>query len=105
MIKVEIDFEGKNLTGLKVKGHANSGPYGKDLVCAAVTIMLTGAANALENEAENFDITLEEGNASFQPLGPISEHDQTVLETLIIQLKTLEVSPVTKGTLTIKERK
>ena len=105
MIKVEIDFQGKSIAGLKVKGHANSGPYGKDMVCAAVTIMLTGAANALENEAENFDVTLEEGLASFVPKGPISEHDKVVLETLILQLKTLEVSPATKGTLTIKERK
>ncbi len=105
MIKVEIDYNGKFLAGLKVKGHADSAPYGKDLVCAAVTIMLTGAANALEDDAENFDITLEEGNASFMPKGPISEHDNTVLETLILQLKTLEVSPATKGTLTINERK
>jgi len=105
MIKVEIEFKGKSIASLKVKGHANSGPYGKDLVCAATTIMLTGAANALENDAENFDVELEEGYASFVPKGPISEHDNTVLETLILQLKTLEVSPATKGTITIKERK
>lgn len=105
MIKVEIEYKGQKLQSLKVKGHANSGPYGKDMVCGAVTIMLTGAANALENDAENFDVTLEEGNAAFLPKSAISEHDQTVLETLILQLKTLEVSPATKGTLTIKERK
>ena len=105
MIKVEIEFKGKSIASLKVKGHANSGPYGTDMVCAATTIMLTGAANALENDAENFDVELEEGYASFVPKGPISEHDNTVLETLILQLKTLEVSPATKGTITIKERK
>ena len=105
MIKVEIAFKGKSIASLKVKGHANSAEYGKDMVCAATTIMLTGAANALENDAENFDIELEEGYASFTPKGPVSEHDNTVLETLILQLKTLEVSPATKGTLTIKERK
>lgn len=105
MVKVEIEFKDKAIASLKVKGHAGSGPYGKDMVCAAVTIMLTGAANALENDAENFDVTLEEGNASFIPKGPVSEHDNVVLETLILQLKTLEVSPATKGTLTIKERK
>ena len=105
MIKVEIDYQGKDLTSLKVKGHADSGTYGKDLVCAAVTAMLIGAANALEDEAAGFEVKLEEGNASFIPVSPISEHDSVVLETLIIQLKTLEVSPATKGTLTIKERK
>ena len=104
MIKVEIDYQGKSIQSLKVKGHANSGPFGKDMVCAATTIMLTGAANALEDDAENFDVELEEGYASFTPKGPISEHDKVVLETLILQLKTLEVSPATKGTLTIKER-
>ena len=105
MVKVEITYEDKRLTGLKVKGHANSGPYGNDIVCGAVTVMLIGAANALEDEAENFDIELEEGYASFVPKGPISEHDKVVLETLILQLKTVEVSPATKGSLIIKERK
>jgi len=105
MVKVEIDWNQGRIASLKVKGHANSGPYGKDMVCAAVTIMLTGAANALEDDAANFEVTLEEGNAAFIPQGPISDHDNVVLETLILQLKTLEVSPATKGTLTIKERK
>ena len=102
MIKVEIEYKGKSIASLKVKGHADSAPYGKDLVCAAATAMIIGTANAL---AENFDIELEEGYASFVPKGPVSEHDNVVLETLILQLKTLEVSPATKGTLKIIERK
>ena len=105
MVKVEIDYEGKEFRSLKIKGHAGSGPYGKDLVCAAVTAVSMGAANALENQAEGFDIEFEEGYASFIPNRPVSEHDKVVLETLILQLKTIEVSPATKGTLTIKERK
>ena len=107
MVKVEISYDkgGKFLNGLTVKGHANSGPYGNDIVCGAVTCMLVGACNALENDAENFDIELEEGNASILAKGPISEHDQVVLETLILQLKTIEVSPASKGSLIIKERK
>ena len=105
MVKVEIAYNDKALTSLKVKGHADSGPYGKDLVCAAVTAILVGAANALEDDASNFEVVLEEGNASFTPIHPISEHDAIVLETVILQLKTIEVSPSTKGTLTIKERK
>ncbi|MCR5348546.1 MAG: ribosomal-processing cysteine protease Prp [Bacilli bacterium] len=105
MVKVEITYEKNALTSLKVKGHADSGPYGKDLVCAAVTAILIGGANALEDDASGFEVTLEEGNASFVPTRPISEHDSIVLETVILQLKTIEVSPSTKGTLTIKERK
>ncbi|MCF0113144.1 MAG: ribosomal-processing cysteine protease Prp [Bacilli bacterium] len=102
MVKVEIAYRGKGLASLEVKGHAGSGPYGKDLVCAAVSAICIGALNALEN-SDDYDISVEEGDVEVIIPGGLSEHDETVFETMIIQLKTIQVSY--PENIVIKERK
>lgn len=37
MIKVQIKRNNKYITQIKIKGHAQFGEYGKDLVCAGVS--------------------------------------------------------------------
>lgn len=102
MIKVSVDYRGSGFASLEVKGHANSGAFPHDLVCAAVSAVVTGACNAIE-AGDAFHITLEDGHALIEAPAGVNEHDVTVLETLIIQLKTIEES--NKGYLEIKERK
>ena len=48
MIKVDIAYKGKGIESILIKGHANCGDYGKDLVCAGVSAVSVGALNALE---------------------------------------------------------
>lgn len=92
MIKVEVEYKGKGFHSLLIKGHANTGDYGKDLVCAGVSAVSVGAMNALANPEEDFEIEMEPGMLSCIAKAGISEHDQAVIETLLIQLKTIEVS-------------
>ena len=87
---------------MKIKGHANSGEYGKDLVCAGVSAVTIGALNAIEDDSK-FEIEVEPGDVSVEVIDKPSEHDLTVLEIMILQLKTIEVSY--KGYISIKERK
>ncbi|RWZ59948.1 ribosomal-processing cysteine protease Prp [Halobacillus fulvus] len=47
MIKVTMFRAKGNLTGFEISGHAESGPYGHDLVCAAVSAVSFGAVNAV----------------------------------------------------------
>ena len=47
MIKVQIKRNNKYITQIKIKGHAQFGEYGKDLVCAGVSAVATGICNAL----------------------------------------------------------
>ncbi|MCQ2742133.1 MAG: ribosomal-processing cysteine protease Prp [Bacilli bacterium] len=101
MIKVTIVYKGKGFESIEIKGHANTAEYGKDLVCAAVSACAVGAINALSDEG--YEVNQEEGKLSCISNGATSEHDLTVLETLIVQLKTIEMS--NKGTIDIKERK
>lgn len=102
MVKVEIAYRGKGLASLRVKGHANTAPAGKDLVCAAVSAIAIGALNALEN-SEEYDIEIDDGLVDVAIPAGLSEHDETVFETMIIQLKTIEASY--REAINIKERK
>ncbi|MCA0969944.1 ribosomal-processing cysteine protease Prp [Halobacillus litoralis] len=47
MIKVTLFRSQGDLTGFEISGHAESGPYGHDLVCAAVSTASIGAVNAI----------------------------------------------------------
>ena len=90
MIKVLIKKEEKKFVSLSVKGHANSAPHGEDLVCSAVSAVLTGGCNNLD--VKNFDIKLDEGDAYIKAKNSISSHDEVVIETIIVGLQTIENS-------------
>lgn len=91
MIKVLITEEEKKVTSIEVKGHSGSGPYGHDLVCAGVSAIIVGGANALDDK-KAFDIKLDEGDARIKAINKISSHDEIVLETILTSLKTIEES-------------
>ena len=88
MIKVKIKYLENSFSSIIIKGHAKSAEYGKDLVCAAVSAVVTGGCNAIKN-VEDFKIELKEGLASIEALKTITPHDEIVLETMIIGLKTI----------------
>lgn len=102
MVKVSIVYRGSGFGSLQIKGHAGSGPYGKDLVCAGVSAVAIGGLNAIQNQ-DDFEISVEEGDINVSAKAGISEHDEAVIETIIIQLKTIESSY--KSAIEIKERK
>ena len=93
MIEIKVQSNLGKFVSLKVTGHANSAESGKDLVCSAVSAVVTGGFNAIK-EVKNFSFVLEEGNAQLKSLGTISSHDEVVIETMLTQLKTIaETSP------------
>ena len=91
MIKIEATRKDGKIVNLTVKGHANSAPKGEDLVCAAVSSILVGGCNAL-SQPNCFAIKLNSGDASIVEKSTANEHDYEVLETILIQLKTVEES-------------
>ena len=90
MIKVVIkrDESTDKITSIEVKGHAGKDVKGKDLVCAAVSSIITGGANALMDKEYSFQ--LNEGDAYIKALEIPSDHDAVVLKTIEVQLKTVE---------------
>jgi uncharacterized protein len=91
MIQIKIVTEGGHFSSLEVKGHANSAPYGQDLICAGVSAVTLGGLNALL-DGKSYDIVTKEGYVSLKASKPVSEHDRTVIETMIVQLESLAES-------------
>ena len=93
MIKVKIIKNNEQILEMKVTGHANSAEYGKDLVCAGVSTICIGIANALVQYhfLEGNDIEVKEGYVHIKVNR--SSHDiQVVLETFEVMLDTIEES-------------
>ena len=86
MIKAVIKKYNQSILQITVSGHAQSAEYGKDLICAAVSAILTGGFNAF-NENDINECSLKEGYAS---VNVISQRGLVILETIIVQLKTIE---------------
>ena len=47
MIKIEMVKVNNNLESVSINGHANSAEYGRDLVCAAVSVLSQGVINVI----------------------------------------------------------
>jgi len=89
MIKILIKFEDNKFVSFQAKGHAKSAEIGHDLVCAAVSAVITGCYSSIE-DIKNFDYKLDEGNACLKAKGPVSSHDEIVINTMITSLKCIE---------------
>ena len=89
MIKITATRNNGKIVNLTVKGHADSAPYGKDLICAAISSILVGGCNALK-EPNCFAIKLNEGDASVVEISHANEHDYEVLEVMLVQFKSVE---------------
>ena len=89
MIKITIGHASNHQVNfLEITGHANSAEYGKDLVCATVSAVITGGFNNLVN-VKDYEIKLQEGHAYFKSERPLDAHDEVVIETIICGLKTI----------------
>ena len=91
MISVNVSFIGSDLQKLTVSGHANYDQYGKDIVCAGVSAVVTGGINALESELANIKIVNEDNKLGVVVVNN-NEKIQTILKTILIQLETIEAS-------------
>lgn len=87
MIQVSIIRSKQSYRMMKVTGHANSAPYGEDLVCAAVSAIMTGGINALDLKAAK--VKNIEGLSEIQITNTQYEKNQSVLQVMFIQLQTI----------------
>lgn len=94
MIEVSVSQQDNLIISFEVSGHANSGPYGFDLVCAAVSAVTFGATNALE-VIGGFEPLVEQGGEGGYlsvtiPQAFVENNEiQTILKTMIISLQSI----------------
>ena len=91
MISVNVTFIGKDVKSLTVSGHANYDKYGKDIVCAGVSAVVTGGINALESEIDNIKVISEDNKLGVEIINS-NDKIQIILNTILVQLQTIENS-------------
>ncbi len=97
MIQVTVYRTNNLMTGFELSGHAESGPYGYDLVCAGVSAVSIGTVNAVL-ELCAADLEIDQGAAggylhvrlqkSLQ--GEKMANVQLLFEGMLISLKSIE---------------
>lgn len=90
MIKITLKIQNSLIRMIKVTGHALSAPYGEDLVCAGVSAIMTGGANALQSPSVRIKNT--EGLSEIQVDDVLDSIIQIKLRVLETQLNTIEKS-------------
>ncbi|WP_456278126.1 ribosomal-processing cysteine protease Prp [Bacillus sp. AK128] len=98
---IEIDIiraSNQHLKSVTISGHAEYDEPGKDIVCAGVSAVTFGAANAVE-ELCGIALQVEQGKSGFLRFIIPSVHDgdklekvHFLLEGMLVSLKTIEES-------------
>lgn len=97
MIKIKINREEEEINAFTISGHANSGPYGYDLVCAAVSAVSFGAVNAVF-ELCKIDLEIDQaGEGGYLSVkipstveGKARENASFIFEAMLVSLQTIE---------------
>lgn len=111
MIRITLYRDGENrLTGFQAKGHAEYADAGKDIVCAAVSVLTTTCVNALEAVAGvTPKVTVRDGYLTVALPSSMSEaqmHDaQIILRSMKQGLEDVEETAKEYVKLSIQERR
>src|SRR5690625_2519829 len=97
VIQVTVWRQNQSIRSIEISGHAESGPYGHDLVCAGVSAVSIGAVNAVM-ELSDIDVKVEQGGKGgyLKIALPALLRDkemekaQLLLEGMLVSLRTIE---------------
>ena len=71
-----------------VRGHAEAGPYGEDIVCAAISMLSQTSILGLHEVAkQSMEYRIEDGELEILLSEPITEKGQAILETMLLGMK------------------
>jgi len=105
MIKVDIY---RNAAGsiyrYVVTGHANTAPYGQDIVCAGVSALTQTAVLGLKQQlGREFSLTVKSGKIDVELQDPPDEMTAAILETMLLGLK--EIAKINPDSVRIAEHR
>ncbi|OZM57849.1 hypothetical protein CIB95_05695 [Lottiidibacillus patelloidae] len=97
MITVNITRENHKIRAFELSGHAESGPHGHDLVCAAVSSVVFGMENAIDTLCGvELEATMNEDGGYLhcsvpkQISGKTYDDMQLLLEAMLVALRAIE---------------
>jgi uncharacterized protein len=97
MIKVKISRKDHKINAFELSGHAESGPKGHDLVCAAVSSVVFGLENAIHTLCDVELEAIEDEEAGYlhcrvpeNVSGKTYDDVQLLLEAMLVALRAIE---------------
>lgn len=93
MIEITIRSDEKGIcNGFTINGHAEYSEYGKDIVCAAVSVLVINTINSIEYFTEDrFLVNQEEnGKIEFDMISKISKESRLLIDSLLLGLYGIE---------------
>lgn len=97
MIKAVLFRKQGSLRGFEISGHAESGPYGHDLVCAAVSAVSIGTVHAVAKLCGFEPEIKQRGDGGYLAVtipdhitGPNREKAEVLLEGMQVSLQSIE---------------
>jgi uncharacterized protein YsxB (DUF464 family) len=92
MIKVTLQTQNSTFVSLEAKGHADSAPYGQDLVCASISAIILGGSMPYREMRKDYEVKVEAGYAYLKSSNAPNAHDAVVLETIVTQIESVASS-------------
>ncbi|GEK87980.1 ribosomal-processing cysteine protease Prp [Alkalibacterium putridalgicola] len=93
MIDIQFRRKGSNFMSVEMSGHAEAGPYGYDVVCAAVSALSIGTVNSLSEIAEiPVEVVSAEDSGGYLEFTIPAGISQKQMETGQILMKSLHLS-------------
>ncbi|WP_281165062.1 ribosomal-processing cysteine protease Prp [Liquorilactobacillus sicerae] len=87
MIKAAFKYQGQKISGFALRGHAGSGIYGEDIVCAAVSALSINTVNSLQQLTNaHLEIQQDEANGGYLDV-TVAEIDQDAVQLLLASLR------------------
>jgi hypothetical protein len=84
MIRAVIKRSGNSYSGYRVKGHADYAPEGKDIYCAAVSMLVINTANCIEKLCgDKVEGKEESGLLDIRFPDGLSKEGKLLVETMI----------------------
>lgn len=90
MVKVELTKQQGKFKQLRMTGHAQSGDYGHDLVCAALTGIMSGALNAYDLDyPTDVEVSAQDNEMKIKVINLANVDVQKTLQFLLHQIETI----------------
>ncbi len=89
MIRVIYQKKDDRISYIRVRGHAESAEYGKDLICASVSSIMFGLMNALDELDEDIEIRQLTNDIEIRNHST-SEVAENYFRLVLVQLRTIE---------------
>lgn len=92
MINVNVFTNNNHINGFELSGHAGYSEYGKDIVCAAISVLTINTINSIENFTDDiYECSDDEqiGYISFKILDEVSNESDLLLRSMVLGIESM----------------